>query len=99
MMIQIKVLLFATLRQNAGWKEKTIEAPDATNVGELLKILERNYPTLALTGRSLYAAVNQEYARFDQLLRTGDEVALFPPVSGGSFNHEPNRCGATSKFT
>ena len=87
-MIQIKVLLFATLRQNAGWKEKTIEAPDTTNVGELLKILEQSYPTLALTGRSLYAAVNQEYARFDQRLRPGDEVALFPPVSGGAnFNH------------
>jgi molybdopterin converting factor subunit 1 len=83
-MIQLKVRLFATLRQSAGWKEKTVEAPDVINVGELLKILEQSYPTLRLTGRSLYAAVNQEYAHFDQPLRSGDEVALFPPVSGGA---------------
>ncbi|CAN5577384.1 molybdopterin converting factor subunit 1 [soil metagenome] len=82
-MIQVKVRLFATLRQNAGWKEKTVETPDTTTIGDLLKILEQNYPTLQLTGRSLYAAVNQEYARFDQLLHPGDEVAIFPPVSGG----------------
>ena len=82
-MIQIKVRLFATLRQNAGWKEKTVDAPEAATVGDLLKILEHNYPTLQLTGRSLYAAVNQEYARFDQALQANDEVALFPPVSGG----------------
>ena len=82
-MIQVKVRLFATLRQNAGWKEKTVEAPDAATVGDLLQVLEHNYPTLQLTGRSLYAAVNQEYARFDQPLHANDEVALFPPVSGG----------------
>ena len=81
--MQVKVRLFATLRQSAGWKEKTIEAPEAATVGELLKVLEHEYPTLQLTGRSLYAAVNQEYARFDQALRAQDEVALFPPVSGG----------------
>ena len=60
-MIQVKVRLFATLRQSAGWKEKLIDVPDATTVGELLKLLEQSYPTLHLTGRSLYAAVNQEF--------------------------------------
>ena len=83
--MQVKVRLFATLRQNAGWKEKIVEAPDAATISDLLKILEQNFPTLQLTGRSLYAAVNQEYARLDQTLHASDEVALFPPVSGGAF--------------
>jgi molybdopterin converting factor subunit 1 len=83
-MIQVKVRLFATLRQSAGWKEKLLDVPEATTVGELLKLLEQSYPTLHLTGRSLYAAVNQEYAQFTQPVQPGDEVALFPPVSGGA---------------
>lgn len=81
--MQITVRLFATLRQNAGWKEKNVEAAEFTTVSDLLNLLEQQYPTLHLAGRSLYAAVNQEYARLDQMLHNGDEVALFPPVSGG----------------
>ncbi|MFN8493204.1 MAG: molybdopterin converting factor subunit 1 [Caldilineaceae bacterium] len=82
--MQVTVRLFATLRQNAGWKEKQVEAAEATTVNDLLKLLEEQYPALHLTSRSLYAAVNQEYARLDQTLHNGDEVALFPPVSGGA---------------
>lgn len=82
--MQVTVRLFATLRQNAGWKEKSVETAEATTVSDLLKLLEEQYPALHLTSRSLYAAVNQEYARLEQTLHNGDEVALFPPVSGGA---------------
>ena len=81
--MQITVHLFATLRQQAGWKENTIDVPTGATVGDLLRHLEQNFATLHLVGRSLYAAVNQEYAQLDQVLQPGDEVALFPPVSGG----------------
>jgi molybdopterin synthase catalytic subunit len=41
-------------------------------------------PDLKLTGRVVYAAVNQNYAKPDRQLADGDEVAIFPPVSGGA---------------
>jgi molybdopterin converting factor subunit 1 len=81
--MQVKVRLFATLRQQAGWKEKVVELPVQTTIAGLIDHLVQAYPALPLAGRTLYAAVNMEYARFDQILVDGDEVAFFPPVSGG----------------
>ncbi|MCB0087977.1 MAG: molybdopterin converting factor subunit 1 [Caldilineaceae bacterium] len=83
-MIQVTVRLFATLRQIAGWKEKAIATTADATVNSLLEQLSNEYPGLNLTTRSLYAAVNQEYAERTRALADGDEVALFPPVSGGS---------------
>jgi len=45
---------------------------------------ERLFPSLRITGRPVYAAVNQQYAQLDRVLAEGDVVALFPPVSGGT---------------
>jgi len=82
-MIQIKVRLFATLRQQAGWAEQTISAPDGCTLGDLMTLLSQSSPDLKLTGRTVYAAVNQNYVKGDRVLADGDEVAIFPPVSGG----------------
>jgi molybdopterin synthase catalytic subunit len=82
--MKITVRLFATLRQQAGWKEKIVEVPPASTVAGLMAQLARDEPNLALTGRTLYAAVNMTYAKSEQVLADGDEVAFFPPVSGGS---------------
>src|SRR6185312_15959842 len=46
--------------------------------------LMKKFPDLARFGRSLLFAVNQEYARADREVHDGDELAVFPPVSGGS---------------
>ena len=81
--MEISVRLFATLRQEAGWSEKVVEAPDGTTLGELLETLASPESNLKLTGRPVYAAINQEYATTEKALHDGDVVALFPPVSGG----------------
>jgi len=83
-MITLKVKLFATLRQQAGWSEQAVRAPEGCTLGDLMQLLMAATPDLKLTGRAVYAAVNQSYAKPDHLLAEGDEVALFPPVSGGS---------------
>lgn len=83
-MMQIQVRLFATLRQLAGWPKQTLELPEEATVADALVELDRLYPELTVTKRTIYVAVNQEYARGTQVLRTGDELALFPPVSGGA---------------
>jgi molybdopterin converting factor subunit 1 len=82
-MMLIKVRLFATLRQMAGWSGKELEAPEGSSVQDLILQLEQEYPSLTLTGRTFYIAVNEEYAQPGRVLQAGDEVALLPPVSGG----------------
>ncbi|GIV72826.1 MULTISPECIES: molybdopterin converting factor subunit 1 [Caldilinea] len=84
MPMQIQVRLFATLRQLAGWSQQTIEVPEGTTLEQALAIIDERFPALTISKRTFYAAVNQEYAKGDQVLHAGDEVAIFPPVSGGS---------------
>jgi molybdopterin converting factor subunit 1 len=82
--MQIVVRLFATLRQQAGWKEQRFEVPAGATVADILALTSVQAPALNLDQRTLYAAVNMEYAKPDRVLVEGDEVAFFPPVSGGS---------------
>lgn len=82
--MEVKVLLFATLRQLAGWKEKVFELPGEANLGDLLTLLTDAHPQLNLTQRTIYAAVNEQYAQRDTQLNEKDVVAIFPPVSGGA---------------
>ena len=88
--MQVTVRLFATLRQQAGWKEKQVEVAAETTVADLIRQLENTEPALTLSGRTLYAAVNMEYAKLEHALAAGDEIAFFPPVSGGA---QPNGLG------
>ncbi len=71
--------LLAALRERAGAEEIELQLPDDARVGDALEQLGdlvRNVPVVM--------AVNQEYADRGDSLRPGDEVALIPPVSGGS---------------
>ncbi len=69
--------LFAGLRERAGWSTREV---DAATVAEV-------WPALGLGDEppGLLYAVNKEYAEPGRVLADGDEVALIPPVSGGSF--------------
>ncbi|GIV80149.1 MAG: molybdenum cofactor biosynthesis protein D/E [Litorilinea sp.] len=82
--MEVTVKLFATLRQQAGWSERRIDLPTEATLQDLLSRLEEEHENLTFAGRPVYAAVNQEYAHLDRILAPGDEVALFPPVSGGT---------------
>lgn len=82
--ISVRVLFFGAARDAAGHDEVdlTLRAPaDAANAfAQLLTA----YPALRKFGKSLLFAVNQEYAHADRAVRDGDELAVFPPVSGGA---------------
>ena len=81
--MRVTVQLFARLRDIAGASELAREvAPEAT-IGTLWRQLAAEFPPLAEYERSISSAVNADYARMDQRLREGDEVAFLPPVSGG----------------
>jgi molybdopterin synthase catalytic subunit len=76
--VAVRVRLFAGLRERAGWSERELDSVD--RVGAVWEKLD-----LGAEPAGLLYAVNREYADRDRVLADGDEVALIPPVSGGSF--------------
>ncbi|MEI9887423.1 MAG: molybdopterin converting factor subunit 1 [Rhizomicrobium sp.] len=83
----MNVLYFAWVRQKVGRGEEVIEhAPALRTVGDLAAMLAARgggYAEAFGDMRRLRAAVNQVHAGLDAVLAPGDEVAFFPPVTGG----------------
>lgn len=82
--MQVKVLFFATLRERAGLRQTTLEVVDGSTVAELKDRLLVEYPGLQPSMPTTLVAVNKNFAFDQDVLPAGCEVALFPPVSGGS---------------
>jgi molybdopterin synthase catalytic subunit len=80
--VRLSVRLFAGLRERAGSDHVEVELPDGASVGDLLAAMATT-PVGALRPGQCVVAVNREYARADEPIAAGDEVALIPPVSGG----------------
>lgn len=81
--MQVKVLLFANFREQAGLSHTTLDLPEGANVAHACSLLEQRFASLDLSGG--LAAVNQRFVEASHPLAPGDELALLPPVSGGSF--------------
>jgi molybdopterin converting factor subunit 1 len=79
----VTVRLFARLRDIAGAAELTRDVAPGTTVGSLWRQLIAEFPDLSNYERVISSALNADYARMDQPVRDGDEVAFLPPVSGG----------------
>jgi molybdopterin synthase sulfur carrier subunit len=79
----VKVLFFGRLKEIAGRAEEAIEAVDGATIEQLFSRYVTRLPELARYRSSLVASRNQEFAAWDTPLRSGDEVAFLPPVSGG----------------
>jgi molybdopterin converting factor subunit 1 len=83
-MNQIKILLFATLRERAGGERFImVILPDGATVQMLKEKIAGEYPLLEPSMKSVLVTINREYATDGALLSEGAEVAMFPPVSGG----------------
>ena len=83
----MKLLYFAWLRTRIGCAEEEVELPsDVRNVAALLDWLRSRGDRYSGALRDLSVirvAVNQDYVRPEHPVREGDEVAIFPPVTGG----------------
>lgn len=80
----ITLLLFASCREAAGTRSASLQLKPGCRVRDLRATLPDHLPSLAGIAPSLSFAVNEEYVQDDHELQDGDEVALIPPVSGGS---------------
>ncbi len=82
--ISINVLFFGAARDTVTVNPLKLSISQAATVADAFAKLTTDYPGLKRFGRSLLFAVNQEYATSDQQLQDNDELAVFPPVSGGA---------------
>lgn len=83
----MRVLYFAWVRQKVGLAEEEVAPPPAvTTVAQLVEWLAARSPGHAAAfanRRTIRCAVNQDFATPDSAVAAGDEVAFFPPVTGG----------------
>lgn len=84
MSIAVTVLLFAHLKEKAGAARVEVLLPDAATVADLKAALAQQYPALAEAMPTVIVAVNKSFAYDPDPITPEVELALFPPVSGGS---------------
>ncbi|MEX1316156.1 MAG: MoaD/ThiS family protein [Synechococcaceae cyanobacterium] len=77
---ELRVLLFAALRERAGWEERRLAATRGATPAAVWGQLGLE-PTDPVA--SIRVAINQRFARWDSPLAGGDELAFLPPISGG----------------
>jgi MoaE-MoaD fusion protein len=82
--MRIRVLFFGMLKDLTGKSGETVDLPDGASVRDVLAHYEERVPELRKSLPALAVAVNQQYSGAETRLKAEDEVALLPPVSGGS---------------
>ncbi len=84
--MRLEVLFFGVLRDRFGERETLAQFP-GNSVADLVRYYRVIAPELGELWSSVAVAVNQQYSRASAPLQNGDQVALLPPVSGGSFRN------------
>lgn len=77
--MQVKVRLFASLREALGFSEREIEFRDGLTLNEVWSMVSSGQDL----DTDVLMAINMDYARPDAVVKDGDELAFFPPVTGG----------------
>ena len=79
--MKIQVIYFAKVRDLVGHSEEELELSENMHVHSLVDFLEKRHAHLQMNG--VRVAVNEEFVGGEHVLKSGDVVALIPPVSGG----------------
>jgi molybdopterin synthase catalytic subunit/molybdopterin synthase sulfur carrier subunit len=81
--MRLRVRYFASIREFTGIKEEQLEVPEGSTAESLKKRVQGLHTALKDQEDSILVAVNGSFVEPTRVLRQGDEVAFFPPVSGG----------------
>lgn len=82
--MSVKVLYFASLKEALGMGSESVDLPPGVaTVGALRDWLVSQGRDKLASAKNLRCAVNQDMAGLDATVREGDEIAFFPPVTGG----------------
>ena len=81
--MKVQILFFARLKELLHQETVEITVPENSSVSDVFKVLTIQYPEIESFRKSILIAINQEFATWETLINEGDELALFPPVSGG----------------
>ncbi len=81
--MSIRVLFFASMADVSGAREFHLNAAEFSDVASVFNKFAMDHPALERYRASAFFAVNSEFARPDSPVHDGDEIAFFPPVSGG----------------
>ncbi|MGB0937616.1 MAG: molybdopterin converting factor subunit 1 [Colwellia sp.] len=81
----IKIVFFAALREQLNCEELQVSSELVSTVGELKQLLadKGDHWSKAFSNSALLSAVNHDMVNHEHLIKAGDEVAFFPPVTGG----------------
>ena len=82
--MKVTVKTFAALRDIIGTANVEIDVSSDASVREVLRVDNELYPKMDKIASQIMIAVNMEYVDLDHTVHQNDEVALIPPVSGGS---------------
>ena len=82
--MQVRVLFFGVLKDLAGRSSDLLSLPDQASAADVISHYEQRLSAMKGILSSIAISVNQEYARPEMKLKSGDEIALLPPVSGGA---------------
>jgi molybdopterin synthase catalytic subunit len=94
--MDLEIRLFATLKDQVGHKTISITIAEPADVRDLFAAVSKSYPKLAPSLPTVLVAVNRTYAGEETPIHSGDEVAFFPPVSGGD-NSSPTFFAVTTE--
>lgn len=81
--MKIKIRYFALYKDLSGTSDETVNLSDGATLSNLLEEVKKSHPIFDKQSGQFLLAVNAEYAEPEKVLREGDEVAIFPNVSGG----------------
>src|SRR5205807_1326579 len=87
--MQVRLLFFASLKDIVGSRQLQLDLPNGATVHDVLTRLEASYPKMKDYRPVVLTAVNEEYVDQRTPIHDGDEVAIFPPVSGGEVDSVP----------
>ncbi len=95
--MEVTVLYFATLRDHTGLREERLSLREGSTTADLKSLLRARHNELEQALESAIVAVNREFAFPEDELHDGDEVAFFPPVSGGEGESKPTHFQITKE--